>query len=204
MLERLKKLFKKDKEDFKIDRNLIKISSDTNVIRIEINDYISIIDYVDTMKVIDINKRVQISNNILWNTDRQSVDKGVYYVISINNKIYNIKINEQHTEIDERTYYSNGEVLERILDIKNDGAYYYSLLKHDKTGSTYGTYFYNNVREVWIPKFQLSKDDAFVEIWEMLSGLKEVQNIDTIIDIDVLSKNILESEENCVIKRVKK
>lgn len=191
MFERVKNNKKDNIVEDKVQRNVISISRNNGFIKIEINEYISIIDYVDIMEVIDPDKKVAISNNILWDSSRQCVEKGTYYITSIGNKVFNIKINDQHTEIDERLFFSDGEVKERILNLKNDGTYYFSLFKHYKSGSTYVTSYYNNVREVCIPKFQLSKNETFYEIWELFSGLKGIQNIDSIMDINILNKDIL-------------
>lgn len=89
-----------------IDQNrfYITISNQNNISKIEINDYISIGDYVSIMKssneyrILDL-----LCNCVVWNSNKQKVNKGTYYVITINNYIYNILFAGDKIIIDERT-----------------------------------------------------------------------------------------------------
>ena len=69
----------------------INVSSQDNIFKIEISDYISISDFInkknsdDEYRILD-----KICNCVLWNSDKQKVSKGTYYVIIIDNRIYNI------------------------------------------------------------------------------------------------------------------
>ena len=71
------------------------VSSQNNITKIEIPDYVCIGDFVDKKnygeeyKILDL-----LCNCVLWNSDKQKVNKGIYYVIIIDNRIYNILFND--------------------------------------------------------------------------------------------------------------
>ena len=101
-LEKLLEELSKQKSK-KVDNNLINISNDNNIFKIEITDYISINDFIKVRDTSDKYKILnKLCNGVLWNSDKQKVNKGIYYVIAINNAIYNILFTEEKIKIDER------------------------------------------------------------------------------------------------------
>ena len=70
-----------------------------------LDDYYTIQDYVDKMKEIDgleIDKLLNLS--VLWNSERQRVNKGTYYIFKHKTYLYNILINDEVIAIDERHF----------------------------------------------------------------------------------------------------
>ena len=66
------------KENFNI--NIDKID---DVLKMEISDYITITDYVEKMREIDKHNLLDlVCNSVLWNSKRQLVNKGIYYILS--------------------------------------------------------------------------------------------------------------------------
>ena len=79
------------------------ISSQNNITKIEIPDYVCIGDFVDKKNLGEEYKILDfLCNCVIWNSDKQKVNKGIYYVILIDNRVYNILINEDKVQIDER------------------------------------------------------------------------------------------------------
>lgn len=69
----------------------------------KISDYITITDYVERMRQIDnLGLEKMVFNHVLWNSNKQKVNKGTYYVINTLNGIYNILINDELLIINER------------------------------------------------------------------------------------------------------
>lgn len=77
------------------EKDNIIVSEENGICKIDILDYISIGEYV---KVTDLGGIYSIlssiSNSVLWNSDKQKVNKGIFYVINVDNRLYNILIND--------------------------------------------------------------------------------------------------------------
>ena len=178
----------------------ITISSQNNIYKIEISDYISVGDYIEKMKssdefhILDL-----ICNCVLWNSDKQKVNKGTYYVISIANRIYNILFTDEKIRIDERTKIEIDEQTqkeniteERVITFySNKNEYHYFGAKHDKTGDTYYTRYYNKNRLYSLGSLDLSKEETYDEINSVIYNLEGVEGIANILDIELLKEHIL-------------
>ena len=82
----------------------ITISKDGNILKIEISNYISIEDYVKKMESSDKYSVLDLlCNCVLWGHRRQKINKGIYYVIVVDNRLYNILFADKKIIIDERT-----------------------------------------------------------------------------------------------------
>lgn len=184
-------------EESKFD---ISISSQNNIYKIEISDYISIGDYIKKMKssdefhILDL-----ICNCVLWNSTNQKVNKGTYYVISIANRIYNILFTDEKIKIDERTKIEIDEQAqkdniteERVItyDI-NKNKYRYFSAKHDKTGDTYYTRYYDKNRLYSLGVLDLSEEETYDEVNSVIYNLESIEGITNILDIELLKEHIL-------------
>lgn len=169
----------------------ITISKDNNVCKIEISDYLLVNDYVERMKLIDENNLGKLlSFNILWNSEKQRINKGTFYLINSNDNFYNILINDDIIKIDQRN--KDGNITEeKILSFdKNTQDYNYCSLKHNETGSTIFTKYYSK-KSTNVKNLELSKNEAFYDIYSIACNLENIDGIDNILSIDLLKYQVL-------------
>ena len=168
--------------------------------KIEIKDYISIGDYVNKTKSSEeYNILDMICLAVLWNSDKQKVNKGIYYVITIDDRIYNILFTEDTIEVDERTKIEIDEqtqkeniTQERVITFytKTNEYSYYSA-KHEENGNTYYTKYYNKNRNFSFGMLDLSDEEACEEINSVISNLEVINNITSILNIELFKEYIL-------------
>lgn len=162
----------------------ILLSKDNNFYKMEINDYISIIDYTERMRIID-NYGIDdlISSSVSWNNSKQKINKGTYFIIPIDNRLYNILINENFLIIDERTR-KNDITEERIIRLENND-YWCTIFHHDITGSTFYVRYYNTCG-FSVGKLDLTKEEVIEEFSSVIENLKNIIGIEQIIDLNTL------------------
>ena len=172
------------------------ISKYDNVIKMEISDYISISDYIEKVKLYGILEK--ISNSVLWNSSKQLVNKGTYYIIPHNSRLYNIWINGEKLRIDERTKV-NDVIEEKIIFYNNNTHdYRYTSFKHEQDGNTFFTkYYYKG----GTPLLELSKDEAYNDIYSIICNLETIKDIGNIISVDLLRRHILDDFDKKIYKR---
>lgn len=173
----------------------ITLSKNANFFKMVINDYISIINYVDRMQEID-NLGIEslICNAVLWNSGKQKVNRGVYYIFEIENRLYNILISDNKFIIDERIKI-NDLTEEKILSFNSEITdYSYTFHKHDQTGDTFYTRYYNK-RGYSFGKLDLSTEEFLESINLLMFNLEQINAIENIVNIELLRKNILSSPE---------
>lgn len=179
----------------------IRLSKEYNFFKMEISDYVSIVDYVERMRLIDnFGLESLISNAILWNSGKQKVNKGLYYVVPINNRLYNIFIEGNHIKIDERIK-TNDITEEKIvsLDIENND-YSYTIHRHDNTGNTFYTRYFNK-SGFSFGKLDLSVEDFSKSINSLIHNLENIDNIRNIVDIELLREYILGDLEKSILQK---
>lgn len=174
------------------------VSKDNNVIKMEISDYISISDYVEKVKLYGILEK--ISNSVLWNSSKQLVNKGTYYIFTHNSRLYNILINGEELRIDERTKV-NDVIEEKIIFYNNNtNDYRYTSFKHEQDGNTFFTkYYFKN----GTPLLELSKDEAYNDIYSIICNLETIKDIGNIISVDLLRRHILDDFDKENIQKKK-
>ncbi len=179
----------------------ITISSENNIFKIAISDYISIGDYVKKMESNDeLHILNLLCNCVIWNSKKQKINKGTYYVISIGNRLFNILFTDEELMIDERTKIDFDEQTqkeniteERVITFKiNKNEYHYFEAKHDKTGDTFYTRYYDKNRLFSMGTFDLSLQETYDEISSVIYNLESINGIENIIDTDFLKKQVLE------------
>ena len=169
----------------------ISISRCNNVFIVDVSDYVTIGDYVERMHEIDnYNLLDLIGNAVLWNSKRQRVNKGTYYVIMHDGYLYNILLGEEETIIDERIKVDDHTV-EKHIDLHKNGDYNFTHFKHDKVGSTYYTMYYSK-KGFPIKNFELSKEDAYELISDLLNRFELVPSSDNILDVNMFRDNVLD------------
>lgn len=190
----------------------ITISSENNISKIFISDYISIGDYVKKMESsVEFHILDLLCNCVLWNSRKQKVNKGTYYVISNGNRLYNILFTDEKLIIDERTKIEFDEqaqkeniIEERVITFDiNTNEYHYFGAKHDKAGDTFYTRYYNKNRLFSIGTLDLSAKDTYDEISSVIYNLEGINRIETIIDIEFLKKQVLEDLAKNSLQRKK-
>jgi len=188
------------------------ISNQNNITKIEITDYICIGDFVDKKnygeeyKILDL-----LCNCVLWNSDKQKVNKGIYYVIIIDNRIYNILFTDDKIQIDERIKPIFDEITnkknitqERVITyLSNQNKYCYYSAKHESDGNTYYTKYYNKNREYSLETLDLTEEETFNEVASVISNLEKIPSIETLLDIEFLKENILKDLDENLIQRKK-
>lgn len=191
-LKKKKKVIKNVVQDLEeIEQFDISITRSNDIFKIDVNDYISIIDYVDRMKEIDhFNLLDLLGNAVLWNSKRQGVNKGTYFVIIHGDYLYNVLLGEEETIIDERIKVGDHTV-EKHVNLHINGEYNYTHFKHDKVGSTYYTMYYSK-KGFPIKSFELSKEEACEGISELLSRFELIPGVSDILDINVFRSSILD------------
>ncbi len=189
------------------------VSSQNNITKIEIPDYVCIGDFVDKKnygeeyKILDL-----LCNCVLWNSDKQKVNKGIYYVIIIENRIYNILFTDDKIQIDERIKPIFDEVTnkenitqERVITyLPNQNKYRYYSAKHESDGNTYYTKYYNKNREYSLGTLDLTEEETFNEVASVISNLETIPSIETILDIEFLKEQILNDLKKDCLYKVKK
>lgn len=189
------------------------VSSQNNITKIEIPDYVCIGDFVDKKnygeeyKILDL-----LCNCVLWNSGKQKVNKGIYYVIIIDNRIYNILFTDDKIQIDERIKPIFDEVTnkenitqERVITyLPNQNKYRYYSAKHESDGNTYYTKYYNKNREYSLGTLDLTEEETFEEVASVISNLESITGIETILDIELLKEQILNDLSKNSLQRKKK
>lgn len=189
------------------------VSNQNNITKIEIPDYVCIGDFVDKKnygeeyKILDL-----LCNCVLWNSDKQKVNKGIYYVIIIDNRIYNILFTDDKIQIDERIKPIFDEVTnkenitqERVITyLPNQNKYRYYSAKHESNGNTYYTKYYNKNREYSLGILDLTEEETFEEVNSMFSNLETISGIETLLDIEFLKDQILNDLKKDCLRKVKK
>ena len=179
-------------EEESVDIQVSKIGKNHKII---IRDYISIVDYFNKMKSSDEYLILDnLCNCVLWNSSKQMVNKGTYYVIEVDNHIYNILLQDGAIKIDERTFIEIDEqtgkdniTSERFLSFYIDTCdYRYFCAKHDKTGDTFYTRYYEKNKIPILEGLYLSSSEASDEIKSVLNNIQKLEGIEDILDVSSL------------------
>lgn len=193
-----------------IEEVKITVSKENGFFKVEISDYVSISNWIRQMENFkELNEL--ITNNIIWNSDKQKREKGICYVFVIGNHIYNILINEYVLKIDERTLIDfddeskkDNVTIERIICyFKDKDEYSYNCFKEDKTGDSFELKFYPNDNPI-LASLSLSLEEVYSEIEMVISNLEGIEGITSIIDLSLLRTLILEDMKKKIEEDTKK
>ena len=180
-------------EETEIANFKIQITNDNNIYKVEISDYISMQDYCDRMDLIDKDNVADlIFMSVLYNSETRGPKSGVYFIFCKDNRIYNILINESEIKVAERTLLGE-EKEERIITFPVDGSdYHYFRCKHDKIGSSYATRYFSK-NGTLMPKLELTREEFVDDITAIIGRIKEIDSIENIYDVNIISDVILNS-----------
>ena len=172
----------------------ISLSKEGALLKIKISDYLSTADYLDTVKIIDkycISS--MISNNVLWNSRKQMVNKGSYYILKTNNILYNVYIDDFDVIFDSRIK-EDDDTYERIIKYNLvDNKYSFCSFKNDINGSTSNIRYYAS-GSIKLIAHKIPREEAYKEINSMLTNLVGL-NIDR-LDIESIKDTILSDLNN--------
>lgn len=195
-----KEKIEEEKDTLEETKNNINITQKGNIYKIEFTDYISFEDFDKLMKLnTNYNILDLICLTVSWNSNEKKANKGIYYVISFDNYLYNIFINDEKLMIDERKKINFDEVdqkenitRERVITYyPNENTYHYYSAKHEANRNTYSSKYYNKNRSYSMGDLDLSDDEAYKEISSAISNLQNIEDIENIIDLDSLKKYVL-------------
>ncbi len=162
----------------------IVLSQKDNFLKMEISDDITLVDFVERMKEVDtFGIEPMISNPVMWNSSKQRVNKGAYYIIVVDNRLYNILISNDCIIIDEKTKI-NEITEERIIRLENND-YWCTFFKHDATGSTFYTKYYNT-RGFSLGALDLTKEETVETFRPVIENLRNIPGIEDILDLDTI------------------
>lgn len=159
---------------------------ENNMRIIEIEDYLSIQEYMDKSNDINLD---DVTFNVLWNSDRQCINKGFVFAFRVDEGIYNILVNDEVTLIDERVNV-DGITEERFIRLSNSDEYSFSFLKHDASGSTFYTQYFSPKSDFTVG-LQLQPKVAMDEIAKVIYTLTHVEGIENVLSIARLNNVII-------------
>lgn len=146
----------------------------------------------------DVNSK--LTNGVLWNNRRQCINKGLYFVFSHNDKLYNIIINEELIIIELRVKIKY-EIEEKIVTInKKDNNYCYFKCMHDKDGSSYSTKYHGD-KIKFSSEFELSIEEFNEDFSLILSNLESFEDIELMIDIALVRQYFFEYLNKNIYKK---
>ena len=176
-----------ENEEKKID---LVIDTYKNFFRMYISDYISIGEYDERTNELDPEKMCDnISINIFWNSGKQRVNKGTFYVLIDGNVIYNFMIDGNKIKIDERIKFEE-ESHERIFSFDlSSNEYRLVFFKHDKFGSTFYNMYYPP--EEYMEKFALTREEMYEEVKGLLERTFGVENVSDLMDVNLIKQRVL-------------
>lgn len=190
---------------------VINVTNENDFYKIEIPYYISLEDYVNKMESSDeYNILDSLCNCVIYNSEKKKVNKGIYYVITNGNSLYNILLNDEKIKISERIKLAIDEetrkeniTQERVITFYiNNNEYNYFSAKHDSSRDTYYTKYYNKNRGYSLGELDLTEKETYEEILSVISNLEDIDKIDDILDINILKLYILDDLKNeCIQKK---
>lgn len=198
------------KENIEEENVEILVSQVGDFSKIEISDYITIGGYVKKMKSSEEYSILNsICNCVLWNGNKQKVNKGTYYVLFKDNRIYNFLFNDEKIEIDERTKIAREEEKENITQERvithylTQDDYHYFSAKHEANGNTYYTKYYNKIRRFSMGTLDLTEEETYDEISEVVNNLENINDIENIVDLELIKESILKDLKEKSIEKKK-
>lgn len=186
-----KKNIEEQKSEIKQKSIEIEIAHSDSFTKVSVGDYYTIQDYVEKMRKIDtFGIENLLNNSVVWNSGRQKVNKGTYYVFRCNGALYNILVNEEQVRIDERTPIGE-EIANKVLTFKNSKYQYFRCI-HDKNGSSRACRYYDLKDNDLLP---LTRDEFLTDFNAIIHNLSDFNGIENMIDLHKL-ENIV-SQTTC-------
>lgn len=155
--------------------------------KVIVADYYTINEYVEKMKEIDkhgIDK--SLNTSVVWNSEKQRVNKGAYFIFSRNGHLYNILVNDEIIKIDERHTLDKQTMNSVVTFYNNSPSWEYFTCVHDENGSTYDTKYCSSKGFTTVKAFEMSRHEAICNWIFITRELKTFNAIDEIVDMKKL------------------
>ena len=167
---------------------------DTQVI--EIKDYMTVPEYLEEKSRINLNN---ITFNVLWNSEKQCINKGIVFVFFCGELSYNVLIADGFYKIDE-VHKCKKSRKEKLLKYKaNFRDYYYASMIHNEAGSTINTSCYSkNPNDIF--GLTLTPKEAYDDILKIMENLQCVSGIENALDLESFTTFILEDIKSKIEK----
>lgn len=171
----------------------IMLSQEQKFLKMEINDYISIVDYEERMQEIDqFGIKTLVGSAVLWNSSKQKVNKGKFYIVVMEHRLYNILVDGNQIKVDERIK-NNNIIEERILLFNVEAHDYdYTVHNHDQIGNTFYTRYYNKTG-ISFGKLNLSTEEFVDGVSSLIKNLENIEGMKNVLDIELFKVCILEN-----------
>ncbi len=169
----------------------ISISRQEDYDKVTVADYYTINQYIEKMKEVDdCDIEKSLNTSVVWNSGKQRVNKGTYFVFTHKGSLYNILINDDIIKIDERHILDKNTFNSVITFYNNSPLYEYFTCMHDEHGSTYDTRYYSSKGFTPIKAFEMTRSEV-VDDWIFITrSLKTFKAIDEIVDMAKLDKYV--------------
>ncbi len=160
----------------------IEISHTDSFSKVTVGDYYTIQEYVEKMREIDsFGIENLLNNSVVWNSSRQKVNKGTYYVFRHKGALYNILVNDEQVRIDERIPVGE-ETANKVLTFKNSKYQYFRCI-HDKNGSSRACRYYDLTDNDLLP---LTRGEFLTDFNVIMQNLSDFNEIGNMIDLHKL------------------
>lgn len=182
----------------------ITITKENNFYKLIIPSEISFDEYINQMKLIDNYGLIDlIPNDILIKKGSLlRITSGVISTIIIDNRLYNIIVNEEEININEREKVDS-EIIEKSLTVnKKEGTYQYASLKHRESGTTFFVKFYP-WNDCACKELTLTEDEFIEETSTLLSNLENIEGINDILNLERI-KNVINGKETEQKRKIKR
>ena len=174
----------KEKQSTIVESQTIKIEilQEHNYSKVVVGDYYTIQDYIEKIREIDVNGIENLLNNsVIWNSGKQRVNKGTYYIFRHNKGLYNILVNDEQIRIDERIPIGE-ETSNKVLTFKNSKYQYFRCI-HDKNGSSRACRYYDLVDNTLLP---LTREEFLTDFNIIMQNLSDFNGIENMINLHKL------------------
>ncbi len=168
------------------------ISKEDDYFKVTVADYYTLSEYVEKMREIDkFGIEELLNNSVVWNSRKQRINKGTYFVFGHNNNLYNILVNDEQIRIDERIFIDE-ETLNRVITFYSGQSYQYFRCIHDKNGSSRDCRYYKPNDD--FPMLELTREEFLQDFNATISSLKTFKPIDDILDLKKLDSYLFDKK----------
>ena len=128
---------------------------------------------------------------VVWNDEKQMVNRGTYYAFTHRDRKYNIAVTEDKVLIDETTPFKKGTIEKRLV-VENSGEYDYFKCRHDEMGSTHDMEYFTSRNETFLAR-EIGREEFDEDLKMVFSCL---ETFDGLSEFDNDCENLLNKMKN--------